>query len=291
MRRAAPIVLIAAIVGCGPAASSEGTAPVEVPPEPAPMDTVEPLERSWRKVVVDAGHGGEDDGAEGVSGVHEKDVVLPFAREAARALRAAGFEVVETRRDDSTLTLDRRTELANASGAGVFVSIHANSAPSAAAEGVEIYSMDLASDEAAGRLAARENRADTVGVEGKARDVGDAIVADLAMGARAGSSRRLAETLQSEVVGTLNGFYGPKAIRDRGARTAPFWVLVDTDIPAVLVEVGYLTHAREERRVRTRGYQELLAKALVAGIEDFTERAERAEREAAHRDTGGEAAR
>ena len=90
---------------------------------------VVPLQRSWRTVVVDAGHGGGDEGAHGVSGIHEKDVVLAFSRSTARALRAAGFEVVETRTEDVDVTLDRRTELANASGAGIFVSIHANSAP------------------------------------------------------------------------------------------------------------------------------------------------------------------
>jgi N-acetylmuramoyl-L-alanine amidase len=203
---------------------------------------------------------------------------LAFAKVTSRALREAGYTVVETRTEDSTLTLDRRTELTNASGAGLFISMHANSAPSKSAEGVEIYSMDLASDAAAGRLAARENLAHSMLAEIVDRDVGDVLVADLAMGARATSSRRLAETLQAEVVRTLNDFYGRKTVRDRGARTAPFWVLVDTEIPAVLVEVGYLTHAKEEQRVRTRGYQELLAQAVVSGVQDFTTRARRAER-------------
>jgi len=273
------------LVGCGASAEPpavathvDPTPPLAPAPEPIPDTPAAPLTRSWRTVVVDAGHGGEDDGAAGVSGVLEKDVVLPFAKATARALREAGFTVIETRTDDSTLTLDRRTELANASGAGVFVSIHANSAPSKSAQGVEIYSMDLASDEAAGRLAARENLAHDLTGEAAERDSEDALVADLAMGARATSSRRLAETLQAEVVRTLNGFYGRKTVRDRGARTAPFWVLVDTEIPAVLVEVGYLTHEGEERRVRTRGYQELLAAAVVRGVEDFTSRALRAER-------------
>jgi N-acetylmuramoyl-L-alanine amidase len=273
------LLFAAVLVGCGSAPEVE---PVAVePPEWEAVDepVAVPLTRSYRKVVIDAGHGGEDEGAQAASGILEKDIALRFARETARALRRAGFEVVETRSDDSTLTLDRRTELSNASGAGVFISIHANSAPVASAQGVEIYSVDLASDEAAERLAARENRAHAMLGGTQDRDLGDALVADLAMGARAASSRRLAETLQREVVRTLNDFYGRRTVRDRGARTAPFWVLVDTEMPAVLVEVGYLTHPAEERRVRTRGYQELMAQALVRGIEDFTERAERAHRE------------
>jgi N-acetylmuramoyl-L-alanine amidase len=270
-------VLVIALMIAGCAADAEVVvehATPEVPESTAP----EPLTRRWDTIVVDAGHGGEDKGAEGVSGVLEKDIVLAFAKVTSRALREAGYTVVETRTEDSTLTLDRRTELTNASGAGLFISMHANSAPSKSAEGVEIYSMDLASDAAAGRLAARENLAHSMLAEIVDRDVGDVLVADLAMGARATSSRRLAETLQAEVVRTLNGFYGRKTVRDRGARTAPFWVLVDTEIPAVLVEVGYLTHAKEEQRVRTRGYQELLAQAVVSGVQDFTTRARRAER-------------
>ncbi len=270
-------VLIIALMIAGCAADAEVVvedATPEVPESTAP----EPLTRRWDTIVVDAGHGGEDKGAEGVSGVLEKDIVLAFAKVTSRALREAGYTVVETRTEDSTLTLDRRTELTNASGAGLFISMHANSAPSKSAEGVEIYSMDLASDAAAGRLAARENLAHSMLAEIVDRDVGDVLVADLAMAARATSSRRLAETLQAEVVRTLNDFYGRKTVRDRGARTAPFWVLVDTEIPAVLVEVGYLTHAKEEQRVRTRGYQELLAQAVVSGVQDFTTRARRAER-------------
>lgn len=275
-------VLVIALLITGCAADAEVVvehATPEVPESTVPESTVpEPLTRRWDTIVVDAGHGGEDKGAEGVSGVLEKDIVLAFAKVTSRALREAGYTVVETRTEDSTLTLDRRTELTNASGAGLFISMHANSAPSKSAEGVEIYSMDLASDAAAGRLAARENLAHSMLAEIVDRDVGDVLVADLAMGARATSSRRLAETLQAEVVRTLNDFYGRKTVRDRGARTAPFWVLVDTEIPAVLVEVGYLTHAKEEQRVRTRGYQELLAQAVVSGVQDFTTRARRAER-------------
>lgn len=270
-------VLIIALMIAGCAADAEVVVE-DATPEVPESTTPEPLTRRWDTIVVDAGHGGEDKGAEGVSGVLEKDIVLAFAKVTSRALREAGYTVVETRTEDSTLTLDRRTELTNASGAGLFISMHANSAPSKSAEGVEIYSMDLASDAAAGRLAARENLAHSMLAEIVDRDVGDVLVADLAMGARATSSRRLAETLQAEVVRTLNDFYGRKTVRDRGARTAPFWVLVDTEIPAVLVEVGYLTHAKEEQRVRTRGYQELLAQAVVSGVQDFTTRARRAER-------------
>ncbi|MCO4773636.1 MAG: N-acetylmuramoyl-L-alanine amidase, partial [Deltaproteobacteria bacterium] len=156
------------VMGC---ASGPETppAPSAAPPHATPVagsqrtasavSTTPPMERSLRTVVVDAGHGGEDLGARGVSGSFEKDVTLATATKVARSLRQRGFTVIETRTNDTTVELKRRTELANASGAGLFVSIHANSAPSPGAHGIETYSMDLASDESALRLAERENRA------------------------------------------------------------------------------------------------------------------------------------
>jgi len=232
-----------------------------------------PIERSWRRVVIDAGHGGEDDGAIGISGVAEKDIVLSIALATARSLRGRGFEVVLTREDDTFLPLDRRSGLTDASGAGLFVSIHANSAPSPQARGIETYSMDVASDEAAARLAERENRAASIAGASFADEV-DAIVADLRLGAAARRSAELAGTVHAALIDGLQGFYGEDRIRDRGARTGPFWVLVDTRVPAVLVEVGYLTHAEEERRLRTRGYHHQGAEALAEAIEDFANRAE-----------------
>ncbi len=232
-----------------------------------------PIERSWRRVVIDAGHGGEDDGAIGISGVAEKDIVLSIALATARSLRGRGFEVVLTREDDTFLPLDRRSGLTDASGAGLFVSIHANSAPSPQARGIETYSMDVASDEAAARLAERENRAASIAGASFADEV-DAIVADLRLGAAARRSAELAGTVHAALIDGLQGFYGEDRIRDRGARTGPFWVLVDTRVPAVLVEVGYLTHAEEERRLRTRGYHHQVAEALAEAIEDFANRAE-----------------
>ena len=250
-------------------------APVEVPaaPEAATPVEVAPIERSWRRVVIDAGHGGDDTGAVGVSGVAEKDITLSIALATARSLRSRGFEVVLTREDDTFLPLARRSGMTDASGAGLFVSIHANSAPSPQAHGIETYSMDVASDEAAERLAERENRAASIAGAAFEEDV-DVIVSELRLGAAARRSAELARTVHEALIEGLQGFYGEERIRDRSARTGPFWVLVDTRVPAVLVEVGYLSHAGEERRLRTRGFHHQVAEALAAAIEDFANRAE-----------------
>lgn len=232
--------------------------------------------RSWRRVVIDAGHGGEDDGARGVSGALEKEVTLGVAAACARELRAAGFEVVETRTEDRTVKLERRSAQANALGAGLFLSIHANSAPSGSVQGIETYYMDLASDEAASRLAERENRARSVAGD-PTNDSIDTLIADLQMGAVAKQSQALAAEVHGRLVGDLRDFYGKERISDRGVRTAPFWVLLDSQMPAVLIELGYLTHRTEEHRLRTHGFQRHAARAIAAAVVEFAERAERAE--------------
>lgn len=229
------------------------------------------VERSWRRVVVDAGHGGEDHGAEGVSGALEKDVTLSIARLLAVELVRSGFEVVLTRDEDAALPLPHRSGRGNASGAGLFLSIHANSAVTPRARGIETYWMDLASDEAALRVAERENRAETL-----ARDAGagggdplDAVVTELRQGAVALLSRDLARSVHRSLVGGLRDYYGEERIGDRGVKTAPFWVLVDSQVPSALVEVGYLTNPDEEVLLRTRAWQAQVAVGIAAGVRDF----------------------
>jgi N-acetylmuramoyl-L-alanine amidase len=272
------LLAAALLVSCGvrEGMQSPGEVPepaVTAEPEVTPQVALAPIERSWRRVVIDAGHGGDDTGAVGVSGVAEKDITLSIALATARSLRSRGFEVVLTREEDVFLPLARRSGMTDASGAGLFVSIHANAAPSAQARGVETYSMDVASDEAAERLAERENRAASIAGADFEEEV-DAIVSELRLGAAARRSAELASTVHASLIDGLQGFYGADRIRDRSARTGPFWVLVDTRVPAVLVEVGYLTHATEERRLRTRGFHHQVAEALASAIEDFANRAE-----------------
>jgi len=211
-----------------------------------------------------------------VSGSFEKHITLEISRLTRLALEERGFEVIETRTTDEAMLLQRRSSLANASGAGMFVSIHANSAPSPSAHGVETYFMDQASDEAALRLAERENRAGlATGSSAPPRDDLSSLIEDLRVGATAQLSRELADMVHGELLKGLSSFYGSERIRDRGVRSAPFWVLVDSEIPAILVEVGYLTHEQEEERVRTRGFHLQVADSVARSLERFADRAER----------------
>lgn len=276
------IALLLLLAGCASAPPSTLTSELTpaVRPEPTPEPTpLAPIERSFRTVVVDAGHGGEDDGAHGVSGVKEKDVTLATAKRISAALRDRGLTVLETRTEDDTVPLQRRTEVANASGAGLFLSVHANAAPNTSAHGIETYSMALASDESAMRLAERENRAAAVLGEaaGLSRRTDDQILEALRHEANADWSRALAHEVHRAVIGDLQGFYGKDVIQNRYERTAPFWVLLDTEIPAILLEVGYLTEGKEEQRLRTRAYQDKLADAVADGVEAWIARAEAAE--------------
>jgi len=253
-------------------ASSEGEAGLQALPQ---------VSRSWRRIVIDAGHGGTDTGAEGVSGALEKEVTLGIARGCARDLRKLGFEVIETRTSDHVVRLERRSAAANAKGAGIFVSIHANSAARSAVQGVETYYMDLSSDEAASRLAERENRARSVAGDPSSGSV-ETMIADLRMGAYAKHSRALARKVHRQLVSGLRELYGRERISDRGVRTAPFWVLLDSQMPAVLVEVGYLTNSAEERRMRTHGFQRHAARAIATAVAEFAEQAEAAEPASGH---------
>ncbi len=213
------------------------------------------------RVVIDPGHGGRDPGAVGVRGIREKDVTLSIAREVAARLRAdARWEVRLTREGDQTLALEQRTAIANAFGADLFVSIHANASPSRRAGGVETYYLERATDRAARRLAARENGGGDVGEM-------EHILADVVLTSKVRESRRLAEDLQAALMGRLSRVRG--GLRDLGVKRGPFYVLAGAFMPAVLVETAFLTHPEEARLLADSSFRRQAAEAIVAGIETF----------------------
>lgn len=219
------------------------------------------------RVVVDPGHGGEKEGAVGPGGTREKDVALAIGRFVAEFLRARGHEVILTREGDESLGLAERVHLANERRADVFVSIHANSTPvrPARVQGVETYFLSAeASDAQALALADQEN-ADDVEDAARAADPLDFILADLArMEAHVGSSRLAVEIHEHLVRRT--------GAHDRGVRQAPFFVLSGARMPAVLVEVGYISHPGEEKRLATAAIQQRIAQGIADGIEAFGRR-------------------
>lgn len=228
----------------------------------APPSVASPL-----RVVVDPGHGGAKDGAIGPAGTKEKEVALAISLRLAALLEGRGHEVILTRADDRSLGLAPRIELANERRADLFVSIHANSVPSSRdrVHGVETYFLSAeASDERALALANQEN-ADEVEAPTPSGPLAF-ILADLArMETHVGSSR-LAVEIHEHLVRASGA-------RDRGVRQAPFFVLSGARMPAVLVEVGYISHPREEQRLIRAESQARIARAIAEGIESFGRRA------------------
>ena len=213
-------------------------------------------ERTGPLVVLDPGHGGDDQGARGPGGEEEKHITLAVARLTAQRLQAGGVATRMTRDSDETLALVDRTSVANRLKADVFVSIHLNASQARGARGAETYFMNAdASDAQAAQAAEREN----------ASGGGDAvqlILWDLAHTANLSASSQLARNLQTK----LNALHG---IADRGVKQAPFVVLTGATMPAALVEIGFLSHPEEAQRLLSPEFQNEIAAALTAGIEDY----------------------
>ncbi len=219
-------------------------------------------------VVIDPGHGGEKDGAIGPNQLKEKDAALAICLRLREELEALGHRVILTRDGDRSIGLAARIGLANEWGADLFVSVHLNSLPLGRQRlrvtGVETYFLSAdASDADAAALAHAENADDDVAEQGggEASSIG-AILADLAhTEAHAGSSR-LAYFIHSHLV------QGTEA-RDRGVRQAPFAVLRGAEMPAVLVEVGYLSHPDESKRLAREADQQRIGRSIARGVEAF----------------------
>jgi N-acetylmuramoyl-L-alanine amidase len=217
-----------------------------------------------RRVVIDPGHGGHDAGAVGKGGTREKDVSLSISRRLAEILEKAGLEVWLTRRDDTFVRLEDRAKFANDNRGDLFISIHCNSARARMLKGVETYSLNTSSNRYSIRLAARENASSE-------RSISDLqyILADLATKANTEESGRLAQRVQQALVSSLR-LRHPE-VRDLGTKEALFYVLLGTKMPAILVETSYLSNPEEERRLRSKAYQEEIARAIAAGVEEFLE--------------------
>jgi N-acetylmuramoyl-L-alanine amidase len=221
-------------------------------------------------VVLDPGHGGEQLGARSPGGALEKDVVLQIARRLRPKLEQQGARVVLTRTGDLTVPLTTRAVLANGLKADLFISIHLNSMPTAAtrrlSEGVETYFLSAdASDANAAAAAAREN-ADRAAGE-PLPDPGDpvaGILQDLEATAALDGASRAAYALHDQLVKGLG-------VEDRGVKQAPFYVLAGARMPAVLLEVGFISHPAESARLLTAAHQEKIAAAIAAGVKAWRE--------------------
>jgi N-acetylmuramoyl-L-alanine amidase len=231
------------------------------PAAPVPGGALPPALRPVRTVVVDPGHGGLDPGAIGVGGLREKEVTLRVARALGKRLEAQGFRVVHTRESDRTLSLEERTAIAESVDGDVFVSIHANAAPRRSVHGIETYYLDENHERHALNLAAREN-----GIPHREVNVLQRTLAKLHIEEVSPRSRRLAALVQDQVVSGLPHGSRPN---DLGVKKGPFYVLFLSNMPAVLIEVGFLTNQDEARRLRDDRYLEQIAQEIARGVERY----------------------
>jgi len=219
-------------------------------------------------VVIDAGHGGEDEGAKGPGGVLEKDVVLDVGRRLAEELEAEGLRVVMTRSSDEFVSLEERTYIANDARGDLFVSIHANAAKDISIRGTETFFLSLeATDEAARRVAERENQAFGTAVppERASDDPLVAILGDLIATEHLKESQEFARLAQARLAQI-----DPQA--SRGVKQALFVVLSGVQMPASLVEIGFITNGRDEGELRSRRGRRSIASALAAAVFEFRRR-------------------
>jgi N-acetylmuramoyl-L-alanine amidase len=227
--------------------------------------------------VIDPGHGGEEHGAISSRGEKEKDLALDLATRISQRLRKMGAKVVLTRTGDISVPLANRAALATALRADLFVSVHLNSMPTSEqrrrTSGIETYFLSAdATDTRASAVAAREN-ADRLAGEPVAdpRDAVAGILSDLEDAASLQGSSRLAYAIHERLVTSL-------AAEDLGVKQAPFYVLAGARMPAVLLEVGFISHEAEAAKLRTRAYRDRVADALAEGIRAFRAETLRASR-------------
>jgi len=245
----------AALAAAAPIATS---APVRVPGRVFPL--------SVHHVVIDPGHGGGDVGTRTPTGVYEKDLTLDIARRLARLLEHESYEVELTREGDSRVSLRDRARAANEHRADLFVSIHVNWLQDGRANrGIETYFLGPSDDPFITQLASTENRESGYAIA-DVRRLLDSIYADL----RQEQSRALAAEVQHRLLRSMREI--EPEVADRGVKSAPFLVLVATEMPAILAEVASLSSDDEARLLAEEGYRERIAVALFEGIRSYSAR-------------------
>jgi N-acetylmuramoyl-L-alanine amidase len=252
------------------------TAPAPAPPAPTPPTEAPPIldippAGGMRTIVIDAGHGGAEEGARGPGGTLEKNITLSVARRLKASLEARlGMRVILTRDRDEAVALDERAAVANNNKADIFLSLHANASVRASATGAEVFYLSLADygDEAQ-RVAQGEGEALPV-FGGGTRDI-EVILWEMAQARYIEQSALLARLVES-------GLRARVPMSPRAIQQAPFRVLVGANMPAVLVEMGFISNPDQEKQLASDAFQSTLVQALVDSVVAFrTSRAERAE--------------
>jgi N-acetylmuramoyl-L-alanine amidase len=221
-----------------------------------------------RRIVIDAGHGGHDPGTIGRRGLEEKDLVLDVALRLERLVRQElRTDVILTRSTDVFVPLEERTAIANQKEADLFVSIHANASRNPTASGIETYYLNFAKNAHAEQVAARENAISPATL----KDLQNLVKA-ITLNSKIDESRDLATSIQESMV---SGAGEQHETNDRGVHTAPFYVLIGANMPAVLAEIAFVTHPEDEKRLKTPQYRDTIARSLLRGLRGYLEALDR----------------
>jgi N-acetylmuramoyl-L-alanine amidase len=223
-----------------------------------------------RTIAIDAGHGGHDPGAIGRNGLREKTVTLDIAKRLATLVKERlGCEVIMTRDHDVFIPLDQRPFIAKSRGADLFVSIHVNANRKRKARGIETYIQGLqASDREAMATAARENAMSSKRLSELDSEI-DRILKDLKQDNKLEESLQLAHTVQESLVDTMKP--EQKRVVDLGVKRAFFYVLINTQMPSILAEVGFISNPDEEKELRKDSYRQSIAEALYEGVKKYVD--------------------
>lgn len=231
-----------------------------------PLVNVTRKDRGKRVIVIDPGHGGKDSGAVG-NGYMEKNIVLQIGLELSDQLKAMGYTVYMTRSTDVFIELKERTKFANDKMADLFLSIHANAIPKGsdanAAYGIETYFLSPGRSERAMRVAALENSEDM----GEMGEFGKLSFLNVLNTEKIIASNKLAIDIQKGVLTNLRKQF--PNVKDNGAREAPFWVLVGAQMPAILLETGYISNPDESARISDSKYQKWMVEGMIDGVKHY----------------------
>ena len=239
--------------------------PMALPPSISAQITNAPKSRN-KTIVLDAGHGGDDVGAVGPNKRYEKVINLNVTKYLAAILKQRGYNVYLTRNSDFFIKVMDRTVLANEKNADLFMSIHTNAVPLEKAneiEGIETFFLSPARNERAKRVAALENKSDIREMSNSSKD---AFLESLNR-PRITASHKFAIDVQAGILQSTRSKY--KDITDSGVREGPFWVLVGAQMPSILVELGYISHPIEGKRLYDKDYQQLLANGIANGVDSY----------------------
>ena len=249
---------------------SHGSPPASRAPSPDELRPNKEL-ALFDLVVLDPGHGGQDPGAIGPSGLQEKEVVLDITQRLGELLQSQlGMKVILTRDDDAYVSLQRRTEIANSTGADLFISIHANASRKRSVGGSETFFLSPAKNDEARAVAMLENSAlkfdEELGSSAEGLSEEDFIlrdiVSDMLQSSFLKESEDLAAHIQAELEKKLD-------LRNRGVDQAGFFVLVGAKMPAVLIEIAFLSNQYEEKLLKQRWFRQHVAEGIFNGISRF----------------------